>query len=111
VDLEEIRREEVDWIYQAHDRIQWSVSLNTLMNFRSFLKGRGFSDRPGDHHSVIIKRTEGVNGIIRYGCCYLLNSSSYCMYQLLYHTKILHSAHRVFLCISCGSCNKQGLLP
>jgi hypothetical protein len=29
VDLEEIRREEVDWIHQAQDRVQWSASLNT----------------------------------------------------------------------------------
>jgi hypothetical protein len=29
------------------------------------------------------------------------------MYHLLYHTKYLHSTHRVCLCVSYGSHNKQ----
>jgi hypothetical protein len=63
VDLEEIRREEVDWIHQAQDRDQWLASSNTLMNCLCFLKARGFNTQPGDYHSVIITQTEGVNCI------------------------------------------------
>jgi hypothetical protein len=35
--------------------------------------------------------------------------SVYCIYHLLYHAKTLHCAHRVYLCLSYGSHNKQQL--
>jgi hypothetical protein len=40
-----------------------------------------------------------------------LKPSGHYMYHLLWHTKILHSAHRVYLCVSYGSHNKQRLFP
>jgi hypothetical protein len=35
----------------------------------------------------------------------------HCMYHLVQHSKILCSAHTVYLCVLCGSQNKQRLLP
>jgi hypothetical protein len=40
-----------------------------------------------------------------------LNPSGYYMYHPLEHTKILHSAHTVYLCVPYGSHNKQRLFP
>jgi hypothetical protein len=40
-----------------------------------------------------------------------LKPSGYYMYNLLYHTKTLHSAHTVYLCVPYGSHNKQRLFP
>jgi hypothetical protein len=34
MDLEEIGREGVNWIYMPRDRYQWRAVLNTVMNFR-----------------------------------------------------------------------------
>jgi len=33
------------------------------------------------------------------------------MYDQTQHTKILHYAHTVYLCVLCGSENKQRLFP
>jgi hypothetical protein len=34
MDLMEVGREGVDWMYLAQDRDQWRAVLNTVMNFR-----------------------------------------------------------------------------
>jgi hypothetical protein len=38
MDLREIRLDVMDWIDLAEDRDQRSASVNTVMNFRSFIK-------------------------------------------------------------------------
>jgi hypothetical protein len=40
-----------------------------------------------------------------------LKPSDYYIYHPLYHTKTLHSAHAMYLCVSCGSHNKLRLFP
>jgi hypothetical protein len=40
----------------------------------------------------------------------VFNSGNY-MYHLLYHSKSLHSAHTVYLCVPYGYHNKQRLFP
>jgi hypothetical protein len=40
-----------------------------------------------------------------------LKPSGYHTYHLLQHTKTLHSAHTVYLCVPYGSHNKQRLFP
>jgi hypothetical protein len=39
IGLREIRWEDVDWMHLAHDRDQWRILVNTVMN----LKRRGIS--------------------------------------------------------------------
>jgi hypothetical protein len=51
--------------------------------------------------SLFIFQTPSVNEINR------LNPSGYYTYHLLLHTKTLLSAHRICLCVSYGSHNKQ----
>jgi len=40
-----------------------------------------------------------------------LKPSGHYMYRLVYHPQILRSAHTVYLCVLCGSENKQRLFP
>jgi len=42
---------------------------------------------------------------------YLTVQSGYIMYHQARHSQILRSAHTVYLCVLCGSQNKQRLFP
>ena len=40
-----------------------------------------------------------------------LNLSGHYMYRHVEHSEILHSTHTLYLCVLCGSQNKQPLFP
>jgi hypothetical protein len=62
-------------------------------------------------HRAIVSATSHVRGIPQTEFVTTLQPSGYYTYHQVKHSQILRSAHTVYLCVLCGSQNKQPLFP
>ena len=60
---------------------------------------------------IFITETECVYCAVRKGSLYIIQTSWHYMYHLVKHSQTLHSVYTVYLCVLCGSQNKQRLFP